>query len=63
MVGWLTVKDKPCVTYGSHVNQDSTPLQSAHAPRSSSYTAHDNYGTITQEGNPHSSWKMSFSDF
>ena len=48
MVGWLTVKDKTCVTYGSHVNQDSTPLQSAHAPRSSSERAHDTYLTITQ---------------
>ena len=37
MVGWLTVKDKTCVTYDSHVNQDSTSLHSAHAPRSSSY--------------------------
>ena len=47
MVGWLTVKDKTCVTYGSHVNQDSTFLQSAHAPRSSSYKGI--YGTITQQ--------------
>ena len=37
MVGWLTVKDKTCVTYDSHVDQDSASLQSAHAPRSSSY--------------------------
>ena len=48
MVGWLTVKDKTCVTYGSHVNQDSTSLQSVHAPRSNMYAAHDTYRTITQ---------------
>ena len=49
MVGWLTVKDKTCVTHGSHVDQDSTSFQNAHAPRSSTYTAHDTHGTVTQQ--------------
>ena len=57
MVGWLTVKDKTCVTYDSHVDQDSTSLQSAHAPRSSSYKGAwylPNYNTTIQV--QHGAW-------
>ena len=46
MVGWLTVTDETCVTYGSHVNQNSTPYKVR--MRQDKARTYDTYGTITQ---------------